>query len=118
MPKSMAVPPSFDAFFSFPYGKGGYSGTCVYTKHSYLVPLKAEEGITGLLLDGPSSCVLGKSGIGVRSVDKIGGYPEDGDFEVVDEPDGGHFDLRRLDMEGRSVVLDFGWVGWSSARPV
>jgi AP endonuclease 2 len=109
MPKPMAVPPNYDAFFSFPYGKGGYSGTCVYTKSSYLVPLKAEEGITGLLLDGPSSCVLGgKGGIGLTKEERIGGYSENWDWDVVDEIDGGHFDLKKLDMEGRAVVLDFG----------
>ncbi len=109
MNKGMATLPNFDAFFSFPYGKGGYSGTCVYTRSEYVVPRKAEEGITGLLLDGSSSCVLGSTNrAGMSREHRIGCYADEDDIKIVDEIDGGHFDLKSLDMEGRAVVLDFG----------
>jgi AP endonuclease-2 len=107
MEKPTAVPPNFDAFFSFPHGKGGYSGTCTYVKSSHSVPLKAEEGITGRLL----GTVGGNSALPklvYKEEERIGGYVADGDGEVLDNHDGSTFDLNKLDMEGRAVVLDFG----------
>lgn len=117
--KPMAVPDGFDAFFSFPHGKGGYSGTCIYTKTSYAVPLKAEDGITGILLESPTSTVISKGSsvsgnvssgnkLIYGSEDKIGGYPDEDDVRLDDELNGESFDLKNLDKEGRAVVLDFG----------
>ena len=109
MDKPTAVPPHFDAFFSFPHGKGGYSGTCTYVKTDYAVPLKAEEGITGRLLKTPG----GNSAMSKLVYDEremVGGYvDEDGlGVEMRDNTDGTVFDVKKLDMEGRAVVLDFG----------
>jgi AP endonuclease-2 len=67
------------------------------------VPLRAEEGITGLLLS--------EAGGAMRppwvEVEKIGNFADLGDLEL--EPnENGEFDPRSLDVEGRAVVLDFG----------
>jgi AP endonuclease-2 len=105
--KPTAVPPHFDAFFSFPHGKGGYSGTCTYVKSSYAVPLKAEEGITGKLLKTPGgNSALSK--LVYEDREMIGAYVGEDEVEVRDNTDGTVFDVKRLDMEGRAVVLDFG----------
>ncbi|KAF8870842.1 hypothetical protein BD779DRAFT_1680785 [Infundibulicybe gibba] len=48
LPKAVAVPPSFHTF-SFPLKKSGFSGVAKYTCHAAVIPLKAEEGITGTL---------------------------------------------------------------------
>ncbi|KAF8199042.1 DNase I-like protein [Pholiota molesta] len=53
LPKQVAVPASFDSFFSFPTKKNGYSGIAVYTRRSAVVPLKAEEGLSGLVQPRP-----------------------------------------------------------------
>jgi len=40
----------------------------------------------------------------------VGGYVGEGEeaWEVLGNTDGTEFDVKRLDMEGRAVVLDFG----------
>jgi AP endonuclease-2 len=107
MDKPTAVPPHFDAFFSFPHGKGGYSGTCTYVKSSYAVPLKAEEGITGKLLKTPGgNSALSK--LVYEDKEMIGAYVGEDEVEVRDNTDGTVFNVKKLDMEGRAVVLDFG----------
>ena len=105
--KPTALPPGYDAFFSFPHGKGGYSGTCTYVRSSYAVPLKAEEGITGKLLSQPKGS-MGNLRLKWDEGEMVGGYVGDGELEVMGNTDGTEFDLKRLDMEGRAVVLDFG----------
>ncbi|KAF6759509.1 Endonuclease/exonuclease/phosphatase [Ephemerocybe angulata] len=55
--KEVAVPPSFDAFFSLPVTKTGYSGVATYTRTKTCIPLKAEEGLSGLLQPKPSLSV-------------------------------------------------------------
>lgn len=109
MDKLTSVPPNFDAFFSFPHGKGGYSGTCTYVKSSYAVPVKAEEGITGLLL-GTSGMNSSVPKLVYGRDERIGSYPDEDEIKVEGNLDGSGFDMRKLDMEGRSVVLDFGYV--------
>lgn len=107
MDKQTAVPPSYDAFFSFPHGKGGYSGTCTYVKSSYAVPLKAEEGITGLLL-GTAGANSAVPKLVYGREERVGFYPDEEEVRVEGNLDGSGFEMKRLDMEGRSVVLDFG----------
>lgn len=108
MTKDMAVPDGWDAFFSFPTnGKSGYSGTCVYTRRAYVVPRKAEEGITGRLLGVPGGNSAQKTLV-YEEEEKIGAYPAEEEIGLVDEVDGKGFELSRLDREGRAVVCDFG----------
>jgi AP endonuclease-2 len=102
--KSMACPGPYDAFWTFPRSKTGYSGVCTYVDSRYCVPLKAEEGITGLLLDDKASTMRPPW----TNEERIGCYPETDSILWMDEHTGMAFDPRKLDMEGRSVVCDFG----------
>ena len=51
--RHVAVPAPFDAFFSFPVTKGGYSGVGVFTNSDVVVPLKAAEGLSGRIQPKP-----------------------------------------------------------------
>jgi len=102
--KSMACPGPYDGFWTFNRAKTGYSGVCTYVDSRYCVPLKAEEGITGLLLDDRGSTMQPPW----TPAERIGCYPEMDDLVFVEEVDGTPADPRKLDMEGRAVVCDFG----------
>jgi AP endonuclease 2 len=98
--RHVALPPSYDGFFSFPLTKGGYSGVAVYTS-AQAVPLKAEEGITGRLQPKPP----------LEAEERIGCYPTGHELEdklIADEQGNTPSDLGVLDAEGRGLVLDFG----------
>ncbi|EJD07362.1 DNase I-like protein [Fomitiporia mediterranea MF3/22] len=100
--KSVALPESYDAFFSFPAIKGGYSGVSVCTKSSRVVPLKAEEGISGRLQSGLKPPLSAEERISQVIPDA---------HEMVlleDEASKTHMDLIELDKEGRALMLDFG----------
>lgn len=71
------------------------------------MPLKAEEGLTGLAQQRPA--VL------LSEDERIGPYPLFSTLELVDNPPspnggtpGGTFDPLSLDLEGRCVMLDLG----------
>ncbi|WVQ74204.1 exodeoxyribonuclease III [Cryptococcus sp. DSM 104548] len=102
--KTMACPGPYDAFWTFPRSKTGYSGVCTYVDSRYCVPLKAEEGITGVLLGDRLSTMKPPW----TAEERIGSYPEVDSMQWDPEVDGGEFDVKRLDMEGRAVVCDFG----------
>lgn len=100
----MACPGMYDAFWAFPRSKTGYSGVCTYVNSRVCVPLRAEEGITGLLLSD-----LGGTMKPPWTVEeKIGHYPDVDDVQIDEEVDGSPFNVTLLDTEGRAVVLDFG----------
>jgi AP endonuclease-2 len=100
----MACPGHYDGFWTFPRSKTGYSGVCTYVDSRCCVPLKAEEGITGLLLDDPTSTMRPPW----TFEERIGHYPDVDALGWHAETDGRPFDPKRLDVEGRSVVCDFG----------
>ncbi|KAF8875958.1 Endonuclease/exonuclease/phosphatase [Gymnopilus junonius] len=102
LPKQVALPPSFDSFFSFPVRKTGYSGTAIYTRRMNAIPLKAEEGLTGLLQ--PVKPPLTSS----EKVSKPGTYPPDRDALLQHGEDEEEIDYTSLDSEGRAVVVDLG----------
>ncbi|KAL1412735.1 Class II abasic (AP) endonuclease [Vanrija albida] len=102
--KAQACPGAYDCFCTWPRDKSGYSGVCTYVDSRVCVPLKAEEGITGLLLDDPASTMKPPW----TPEERIGYYPDMDDIDFEDELDGTPFDPRRLDTEGRSVVIDCG----------
>jgi AP endonuclease-2 len=98
--RHVALPPSYDAFLSFPIAKGGYSGVAVYTS-ALAVPLKAEEGIVGRLQPKPP----------LSEEERIGSYPTAHELEnklFPDEKGDTPSDLGVLDAEGRGLVLDLG----------
>jgi AP endonuclease-2 len=102
--RGMACPGSYDAFWTFPRSKLGYSGVCTYVDSRVCVPLRAEEGITGLLLSESGGIMKPPW----TAEEKIGCYPDLDNIEIDDEVDGTPFNPRTLDVEGRAVVLDFG----------
>ena len=93
--RQVALPHSFDSFFSFPVRKSGYSGTAIYTRRNVVVPLKAEEGLTGLIQ--PKSPLTIEEKISRR-------YPPQ--LDHIEEED--QIDWKDLDGEGRAVVVDLG----------
>ena len=96
--RSMAILPSWDSFFSSYSRKPerGYSGTCIFTRREAVVPLKAEEGISGLL---PLERGKGEAG---SSDQLIGGTlsPESIALDMSD--------VRTIDSEGRTTIVDLG----------
>lgn len=98
--RTVALPGHFDSVFSFPLSNRGYSGVAVYTDSRNIVPLKAEEGLTGNLQ--PRTPLAEDEKVS-RS------YPDPVDFDFFPEEDGTTpFDFTALDNEGRAVILDFG----------
>ncbi|KAF2861461.1 APN2 DNA lyase apurinic/apyrimidinic [Piedraia hortae CBS 480.64] len=92
----MVLVDGWDCYFSLPKHKKGYSGVAIYTRNSVCAPIKAEEGLLGVL---PSSS-------GVRYCDlpeaeSIGGYPTASQLSDID------VDPAALDAEGRCMVLEF-----------
>ncbi|KAK9474836.1 exodeoxyribonuclease III [Dipodascopsis tothii] len=88
---SMAMVAGYDAYFSLPRHKKGYSGVAVFVRHGLPV-VRAEEGLTGVL-----PCQ--HSGKPFRDLNGgIGGY--DRTLSSAD--------ALALDSEGRALVLDLG----------
>ncbi|KAF5674901.1 ap endonuclease 2 [Fusarium heterosporum] len=92
----MVLVPGWDVFFSLPKHKKGYSGVAIYTRNSKCAPIRAEEGITGILTP-PKSTTRYRD---LPEDQQIGGYPRPDQLDgIVDEA--------TLDSEGRCVVLEF-----------
>ncbi|KIO32539.1 hypothetical protein M407DRAFT_213673 [Tulasnella calospora MUT 4182] len=99
-----ALPGPFHGFFSFPVSKGGYSGVAVYADSRIAIPIKAEEGLTGMLQPKPPLSPE-------ERVSSVSSYPDPDDFEFFPEEDGGtppDFATAGVDLEGRGLVVDFG----------
>ncbi|KAG2357859.1 Endonuclease/exonuclease/phosphatase [Suillus spraguei] len=95
-----ALPDDFEAFFSFPQNKGGYSGVAVYTDSRTVTPLRAEEGLSGILQPKPP----------LTSDDRISrSYPCVHEIELMpDEHGSTPSDFAVLEAEGRALIVDFG----------
>lgn len=92
----MVLVPGWDVYFSLPKHKKGYSGVAIYTRNSVCAPIRAEEGITGVLCPPNSTTKFSE----LPESQQIGGYPRPGQLTgVVDEA--------TLDCEGRCVILEF-----------
>lgn len=120
--RTFALPASYDAFFSFPVSKAGYSGVAVYTKHP-LTPSKAEEGLTGTVhpkIKPPWNALVERVSMmdaypGSKDIDIIESHAEE-DAEGLDDASPPESDVTNLDVnltsldaEGRAVVVDFGF---------
>ncbi|KAJ5288567.1 hypothetical protein N7478_001597 [Penicillium angulare] len=114
----MVLVPGWDCYFSLPKLKKGYSGVVIYTRNDTCTPIRAEEGITGVLCP-PNSSVAFRD---MPETQQIGGYPTSsqltrcqGASEKSDSEDQDHrsatagerIDATSLDSEGRCVVLEF-----------
>ena len=75
----------------------GYSGVAIYTRQSACAPIRAEEGITGVLCPPNSSTSYHE----LPDHQQIGGYPTNAQLS------GSTLDATALDCEGRCVVLEF-----------
>ncbi|KAJ4026990.1 Class II abasic (AP) endonuclease [Fusarium irregulare] len=92
----MVLVPGWDVFFSLPKHKKGYSGVAIYTRNSTCTPIRAEEGVTGILTP-PKSTTRYRD---LPEHQQIGGYPRPGQLDgIIDEA--------TLDSEGRCVILEF-----------
>ncbi|KIW07887.1 hypothetical protein, variant [Verruconis gallopava] len=93
----MVLVPGWDCFFSLPKHKKGYSGVGIYIRQAVCQPIRAEEGLLGVLCPPGSSTPYRE----LPADDSIGGYlsySEMADLGV---------DPAVLDAEGRCVVLEF-----------
>jgi len=92
----MVMLDGWDCYFSLPKHKKGYSGVGIYTRNATCAPIRAEEGLLGVL---PSP-----SGTPYRQLPEsqsIGGYPSE--FQVAELG----VDPAALDAEGRCLILEF-----------
>jgi AP endonuclease 2 len=93
----MVLVPGWDCYWSLPKHKKGYSGVVIYTRNTTCAPIRAEEGITGILTPpNRETCFRD-----LPDEEQIGGYPN---AEQLSESD---IDLVTLDSEGRCVMLEF-----------
>ncbi|KAL2161167.1 hypothetical protein VTH06DRAFT_8386 [Thermothelomyces fergusii] len=92
----MVLVPGWDVFFSLPRYKKGYSGVAIYTRTSKCCPIRAEEGITGVLCPPNSSTKFRD----LPADQQIGGYP-------LPEQLSNSVDEQTLDSEGRCIILEF-----------
>lgn len=93
----MVLVPGFDCYWSLPRHKKGYSGVVIYTRNSKCAPIRAEEGITGILCP-PNSAIPFRD---LQSEEQIGGYP------TIEQLSESEIDAATLDSEGRCVILEF-----------
>ena len=98
--RDAALPDHYHSFFSFPINKGGYSGVAVYTNSTKVTPLRAEEGLAGLLQPRPP----------LSDDERVSlSYPKPHDIELYpDEQVDSSFSFDDLESEGRALVVDFG----------
>nr|APB91638.1 putative DNA lyase [Knoxdaviesia capensis] len=92
----MVMIPNWDVFLSLPVHKKGYSGVAIFTRKSSCCPIRAEEGITGVLTS-PTQSVKYRD---LPPSEQIGGYPRPGQLL-------GTYDDATLDSEGRCVIVEF-----------
>ncbi|KAK2459260.1 hypothetical protein APHAL10511_008737 [Amanita phalloides] len=92
--KDVAIPESYHSFFSFPMRKTGYSGVAIYTRLDTVIPIKAEEGLSGLLQPKQPLTTSQR----VSSI-----YPPSLDEGL--DPD---LNFLELDSEGRALTIDLG----------
>jgi AP endonuclease-2 len=78
----------------------GYSGVAIYTRNSVCAPIRAEEGITGILTPPNSSTSFRD----LPEDQQIGGYPTVTQLADCPPP---LDNIATLDSEGRCVVLEF-----------
>ncbi|RAK76711.1 DNA-(apurinic or apyrimidinic site) lyase APN2 [Aspergillus fijiensis CBS 313.89] len=93
----MILVPGWDCYFSLPKVKKGYSGVVIYTRNATCAPIRAEEGLTGMLCPQNSSVPFRE----LPDDQQIGGYP------TLEQLSSLEVDPATLDSEGRCVILEF-----------
>ena len=92
----MVLLDGWDCYFSLPKHKKGYSGVGIYTRNATCAPIRAEEGLLGVLpsASGVPYCELPED-------QSVGGYPTA--FQIAELG----VDPAALDAEGRCLVIEF-----------
>ncbi|KAL9600615.1 MAG: hypothetical protein Q9219_003048 [cf. Caloplaca sp. 3 TL-2023] len=93
----MVLVPGWDCYWSLPKHKKGYSGVVIYTRQSVCCPIRAEEGITGVLCPPNAATSFSES----PRNQQIGGYPTKAQLDIS------LVDATTIDSEGRCVILEF-----------
>ncbi|KAI9035433.1 DNA-(apurinic or apyrimidinic site) lyase APN2 [Aspergillus affinis] len=93
----MVLVPGWDCYFSLPRIKKGYSGVVIYTRNATCSPIRAEEGLTGMLCP-PNSSIPFRD---LPEDQQIGGYP------TIEQLSQLELDATTLDSEGRCIILEF-----------
>ncbi|KAH7381674.1 DNA lyase-like protein [Pyrenochaeta sp. MPI-SDFR-AT-0127] len=93
----MVLVPGWDCYFSLPKHKKGYSGVGIYVRQSVCAPIRAEEGLLGVLCPPNSSTPYRE----LPSSLAIGGYPTPSQVAALG------VDPAVLDAEGRCLVIEF-----------
>ncbi|KAF2453069.1 Endonuclease/exonuclease/phosphatase [Lineolata rhizophorae] len=93
----MVLVPGWDCFFSLPKHKKGYSGVAIYTRQASCAPIRAEEGLLGVLTPPGASRPYRE----LPPAQSIGGYPTAAQTEALGA------DPAQLDAEGRCVAVEF-----------
>ena len=117
----MVLVPGWDCFFSLPkHEKGPYFhelhaynsflkclsgkfGVVIYTRQSVCAPIRAEEGLTGVLCP-PNSTTSFRH---LPEDQQIGGYPTEIQASNAPNASDQATDFVTLDSEGRCIVLEF-----------
>ena len=86
-----------------PLSTAGYSGVVIYTRQSVCCPVRAEEGISGVLCLSNSSTSFSD----LPEDQQIGGYPTLTQASDALDSTSLATDFVTLDSEGRSVILEF-----------
>ncbi|KAG9659668.1 APN2 DNA lyase apurinic/apyrimidinic, partial [Aureobasidium melanogenum] len=93
----MVILDGWDCYFSLPRQKKGYSGVGIYTRNATCSPIRAEEGILGVLTP-PNSTTQFRN---LPESQQIGGYLSELELAELG------VDPLLLDAEGRCVILKF-----------
>ncbi|RMZ85083.1 hypothetical protein DV738_g281, partial [Chaetothyriales sp. CBS 135597] len=93
----MVLVDGWDNYWSLPKHKKGYSGVVIYTRNATCAPIRAEEGISGLVT-APNSRLSFRE---LPEDQQIGGYPSLAQLSQSE------IDPFTLDSEGRCVILEF-----------
>ncbi|KAK5163335.1 Class II abasic (AP) endonuclease [Saxophila tyrrhenica] len=91
----MVLLDGWDCYFSLPKHKKGYSGVGVYTRNAKCAPIRAEEGLLGVLpsASGVPYCELPEG-------ESVGGYPDEKQVAELG------VDPAMLDAEGSNGMRD------------
>jgi AP endonuclease-2 len=92
----MVMLDGWDCYFSLPKHKKGYSGVGIYTRNATCAPIRAEEGLLGVL-PSPSGTPYHE----LPEDQSIGGYPSTFQLHQLG------IDDALLDAEGRCLILEF-----------
>jgi len=93
----MVLLDGWDCYFSLPKHKKGYSGVGIYTRNASCSPVRAEEGVLGVLPSAGATTAYRD----LEPEHHIGGYPTESQIEDLG------VDPQLLDSEGRCVCLEF-----------